>query len=145
MYGDQPQPQPGAYGEPYRANPKNGLGIAAIIVAIIALLIFLIPVVGLVLGLVGLVLSIVALRRVKKGVASNRGVALGALIVSILAVVIGLVWTGLFVWGIAFAADNGGEEYTNCVARAGQDQVAVEACTNSFTNDILGELGIESR
>lgn len=142
MYGDQPQPQPGAYGEPYRANPKNGLGVAALIVAIVGALAFWVPVLGLVLGVVGIVLAIIALRRVKKGVASNRGVALAALIVGILAAVAGLVVTALSAWVLWFAADNSGDLQA-CLDTA-TTQTQIDACSQQFGNDLLDELGIET-
>lgn len=141
MYGDQPQPT-GGYGEPYRANPKNGLGIAALVVAVVAALTFWVPVLGLVLGVVGIVLAVVALRRVRKGVANNRGVGLAALIVSILAAVAGLVVTALAAWVLWFAADNS-QDLQACLDSA-TTQTQIDACSQQFGDDLLGELGVQT-
>jgi len=141
MYGDQPQPA-GGYGEPHRANPRNGLGVAALVVAVVAALTFWVPVLGLVLGLVGLVLALVALRRVRRGVANNRGVALAALIVSILAAIAGLVVTALTAWVLWFAADNSGDLQA-CLDTA-TTQTQIDACSQQFGDDLLDQLGVQT-
>lgn len=143
MYGDQPQPQPGAYGEPYSTRPKNGLAVVALVFGIVALLVCWIPVVGLVLAVVGLILGIVGLRRARKGLATNRGVALGAVVVGVVATVASLVATVLIGWFAYTAWNNGGAEYANCAAQAGQNEAALEQCEQQYGNEILDFFGVD--
>lgn len=100
--GDQGYGQPGAAGHEDAgaaghggapASPKNGLGITALIVAIIALIFCWLPVVGTVLAIVGLILGFVARGRVKRGQATNGGMALAAIVISALALIINIAVT----------------------------------------------------
>src|SRR5690606_40465670 len=91
------QPQPNPYGQPpggypvppppppyggYPGHPaaptapQNGLGIAALVVAIVALLFFWSVLGGIVGGIVAVILGVLAPGRVKRGAATNGGVAL---------------------------------------------------------------------
>lgn len=86
-YGNAPPP---GYGQ----APRNGLGIAALVFGIIALLgawIPLVNIVSIVLAIVGIVLGIMALRRVKRGEATNRGMSITGLLLSVAALVLALV------------------------------------------------------
>ncbi|CAN5551071.1 hypothetical protein BH24ACT13_BH24ACT13_07940 [soil metagenome] len=85
-YGQQP---PG-YGQGYPATqPRNGLGIAALVVGIFALIlaIFFFPL-GLLLAVVAIVLGIFAIRRVSKGQATNRGMAISGVVLGVLALIV---------------------------------------------------------
>lgn len=82
---------PGAYPGGAPARLQNGLGLASLIVGIIALITSIIPLFGFPLGVVGLVLGILGLGRAKRGLATNRGVALAGVILSSLALLIAIV------------------------------------------------------
>jgi amino acid transporter len=76
---------------------SSGLAIAGMVLGIIGIVISFTPclwMVGIVPVLVGLILSFIALRRVKAGKASGRGMAMGGLICSII---------GIVVWFIAMS------------------------------------------
>ena len=93
-YGGQ-----GGYGQ---RQPRNGLGIASLVLGILALLGSWVPVLGIgagILAIVGLVLGIIGMRRAKRGEATNRGVALAGTILSALALLAAIVLT--VVWGLA--------------------------------------------
>jgi hypothetical protein len=103
-YGDQPAQ--GGYGQPaaqggYGApEPKNGIGIAAVVTAVIALLLSWVPFLGGLVALAGIVLGFVARGRVKRGEATNPGMALIALILSVVALLINIaiVLGGIFLF-----------------------------------------------
>lgn len=83
--------------------PSNGLGIAALVLGIVALLIALIPVIGILgglLGIVGVILGTLGLAKVRRHQATNRGVALTGIILSVLAILVAVVW-GLLI-GVVF-------------------------------------------
>jgi len=79
--------------------PKNGPGTASLVLGIVGLVLFFGP--GALLGLIGAALAVIGLRRARKGIASNRGVALAGLITSVLAVVL----SSIFLNGIAKALE----------------------------------------
>jgi hypothetical protein len=81
--------------------PKNGPGTASLVLGIVGLVLFFGP--GALFGLIGAALAVIGLRRARKGIASNRGVAIAGLITSMLAVVLSLI----FLNGIAKALECG--------------------------------------
>jgi hypothetical protein len=92
-----------AYPVAVQQAPRNGLGIAALILGIVGVVIGIIPfffwVAG-ILGVIGLILGFVGRGRVKRGEASNGTMALWGIITSAVAVVVSIV--GLVIL-IAFA------------------------------------------
>ncbi|HZI98590.1 MAG TPA: DUF4190 domain-containing protein [Actinomycetales bacterium] len=98
-YGQPAAPgynEPG-YG-PGAAAPKNGLGTAALVLGIIGLLLAFIPVIGILgglLGIVGVILGVIARGKVKRGDATNGGVALVGIILSVLAILITIAYVVL--------------------------------------------------
>lgn len=124
-------PPPGGY--PIPVAPRNGLGAAALVVAIVALLGSFSVVGGIVGGIVAVVLGLVARGRVKRGEATNGGVALAGILLGVFAVVVGLVfiavWVGLF-------REVGARDYFDCLQRAGQDRAEVQACAERFRRSV---------
>lgn len=97
-YGQAPYGPPPGY-DPYAPAapaPRNGLGIAALVVGIVALALAWIPLVGFV-GLVAVVLGIIALSRVRRGLATNRGVSITGVVLGAVAVVAAIGWVVLLV------------------------------------------------
>lgn len=125
-------PPPMQYGDYYSAAataPKNGLGIAALVVAIVALISSVSVFGGILLGIVAVILGVIGRGRVKRGEADNGGVALAGIILGIISIIAGLafiaIWVGLF-------KDVGGGGYIDCLQRAGQDRTAVQQCSDQF-------------
>lgn len=120
-----------AYGTPPAAAPRNGLGIAALVLGILGFLTSWIAVGGL-LGLAALGLGIAGLRRANRREATNRGMAITGIVLGALSVLIGLLVT----IGVASFFNNGGRELTDCLADAGQDQAAAEQCRRDFEDQL---------
>jgi hypothetical protein len=86
-----PQQQPVA--------PRNGFGITALALSLIGLLFCLMPItgfIGLGLGLLGFLFAALGLGRVRKGVATNKGMSIAGLILSVLAIVGGFIAMKMF-------------------------------------------------
>jgi hypothetical protein len=93
--------------------PKNGPGTASLVLGIVGLVLFFGP--GALLGLIGAALAVIGLRRARRGIASNRGVAIAGLITSVLAVGLSLI----FLNGIAKAVECGNHaKYPTPASRA---------------------------
>ena len=95
---NEPAPQPVPvimYAPVATAKPANGLGTAGMITGIIAVTTFWVPVFSLaspILAILGIVFGAIGLNRVKRGTATNRGVAKAGLICGITYwIVMGLV------------------------------------------------------
>jgi lysylphosphatidylglycerol synthetase-like protein (DUF2156 family) len=98
-------------------EPKNGLGIAALILGIIGLVSGLIPFFfwfAIAMGVVALVLGLVGRARVKRGVATNRKSALFGVLTGVGAIAIG-IWGATIVFGAVNQLDEDLSEISNDV------------------------------
>ena len=123
-YGGYPgYPGYSGYAGPPQSEPKNGLGLAALILAIIGLLLCWSVAGGIVLGVVAVILGFLGRGRVKRGEADNGGVAIAGIALGFVAIIAGLVFIPIY---IGLFDSVGGTDYIDCVTRAGSDQAAVQ-------------------
>ena len=134
-------PPPMPYGDYYPGAPvtlRNGLGVTALVLALIALLASCSVAGGLVFGIAAVILGILGRGRVKRGEANNGGVALTGIVLGALAVVISLAF-------IAFYAgvfnNYGGRELMDCVQQAGNDNDKVQVCMDEFQQRLEQQTG----
>ncbi|MCH9666555.1 MAG: DUF4190 domain-containing protein [Actinomycetia bacterium] len=138
--GYPPPPRYGDYGGGYpppgAGAPKNGLGVASLVVAIIALFSV---VGGVVLGVVAIILGFLGRGRVKRGEANNGGVAMAGIVLGVLSIIVSIVVIGIAIWGFN---EVGGTDYVECLSRAGSDQQAVQDCADRFTQRVEDQFSI---
>ena len=137
-YGQQPgygAPQ-GGYDQPYGASPRNGAGLASLILGVIGLLLCWLLGIGIVPGIIGLILGVVGMRRAKRGLATNRGVAIAGVVTSALAIIASAVVIAILIAFGNFLANNGGQGFLDCVSRAGQDQAAAQQCATEYGENL---------
>ena len=130
-----PPPPPGyeqgGHGTP-PAAPRNGLGVAALVLGILGLVGAWVPIVGIgggVLGLVAVILGIVGRKRAARGQATNGGLALAGIITGALAVVLAVVVT---IVSVQAFNRSGGADLIQCMTEAQGDQAAIEQCEQQF-------------
>jgi Domain of unknown function (DUF4190) len=131
-----PPPQPYAGYTPPPTAPRNGLGVAALVVAIIALLTV---VGGVVLGVVAIILGFIGWGRARRGEANNGGVAVAGIILGFLSIIEAVVVIGFAVWGFDRA---GGTDYVDCLSNAGNDEQAIQQCADQFRDRVENEFSI---
>lgn len=134
-YPPPPPPPPYAGYMPPTA-PKNGLGVAALVVAIIALLSV---VGGVVLGVVAIILGFIGWGRARRGEANNGGVAIAGIVLGFLSIIEAVVVIGFAVWGFDRA---GGTDYVDCLSNAGNDEQAIQQCADQFRDRLENEFSI---
>jgi hypothetical protein len=91
------QPLPPA--QQQAAPPRNGFGTAGFVLGLIGLIFSPIPIIGVVawpLVIVGLVLSLIGFHRAHKGRATNRGLAVAGIVLSVIGLVICILWVAAF-------------------------------------------------
>jgi hypothetical protein len=134
-----PPPVPYSGFTPPPTGPKNGLGVAALVIAIVALVSVWSVFGGVILGLVAVVIGFAARGRVKRGEATNGGVAIAGIVLGFLAIVVGLlfipIWIGVFKYV-------GGTDYVDCLSKAGSDQNAIQKCADQFRNRIESSFSV---
>ncbi|WP_130291581.1 DUF4190 domain-containing protein [Pseudonocardia sediminis] len=132
---NQPPPQqwgpPPNYQQPhYAPAPRNGLGIAALVLGICGFLSGLIPFFfwfALIAGVIGLILGLVGFSRTRKGVATNKKTSIAGVVLSVLSVAMGIWGAVILFQGLnQLATDLGAPTNTApaAVAPAGQMQDA---------------------
>jgi hypothetical protein len=128
------------YGDYYQsapAAPKNGLGIAALVVAVIALLGSFSVIGGILGGVVAVILGVIGRSRAKSGEATNGGVALAGVVLGVIAIIVSLVFIPIYV---GLFKDMGGGGYLECLQQAGQDRSAVEQCSDELRQTMSNRL-----
>lgn len=143
--GSQPYPPPqyggyGGYPVPPPANmPRNGLGTAALILAIVGLVLCWSIAGGVILGLCAVIIGFVARGRVKRGEATNGGVAVAGIVLGVVAIIAGLVFIPIY---IGLFDQVGGSDYVDCLSRAGNDTEAQQRCADEFTRRVEDKFSI---
>jgi hypothetical protein len=131
-----PPPQPYSGFTPPPTGPRNGLGVAALVVAIIALLSV---VGGVVLGVVAIILGFLGLGRARRGEATNGGIAVAGIVLGLISIIEAVVVIALAVWGFNEA---GGTDYIDCVSKAGNDGQAIQQCADQFRDRVENQFSI---
>jgi hypothetical protein len=131
-----PPPQPYSGFTPPPIGPRNGLGVAALVIAIIALLSV---VGGVVLGVVAIILGFLGLGRARRGEATNGGVAVAGIVLGLVSIIEAVVVIALAVWGFNEA---GGTDYIDCVSKAGNDEQAIQQCADQFRDRVENQFSI---
>lgn len=136
-YPYPPYPGYAGYSVP-PAAPRNGLGVASLVAAIAGLVTALSVIGGVGLGAVAVLLGFLGQARVRRREADNGAVAITGIVLGVLAVLAGLACIFIYI-GIWKTA--GGDDYVNCMSRAGSDPVAQQQCTDRFREHFEHRLG----
>lgn len=151
--GTPPGPYPGGYppppmpyGDYYSgapaAAPRNGLGVAALVLAILALPASCTVVGGVVLGLAAVILGFLARGRVSRGEANNGGVALTGIVLGFLAVIVS---AAMAFFAVQIFNEYGGQDMVSCIQDAGGDNTRVQECMDQFQQRVEEQTGQSGR
>ncbi|GAA2817550.1 DUF4190 domain-containing protein [Streptomyces showdoensis] len=92
--------QPG-YGQPgWQQAPSNGMGTTSMVLGIIAVAGFCMYGLGIVLGVLALVFGIIGLKKVNRGEATNRGMAIAGVVLGAIGTLVSAVFLGFIIWAI---------------------------------------------
>ncbi len=146
QYQNQPGSYPGGYLPPPASGyppppvePKNGLGTASLVLAIVALISFWTVFVAVVLGPVAVVIGFLGRGRVKRGSANNGGVAIAGIVLGALAIIAGLAFIPIYtvVW-----KDVGGDDYLDCIQKADNNRLQQQRCADQFRQNVQDRLSV---
>ena len=122
------------------AAPRNGFGIAALVLGILAIVLCWTVYGGIILGILAIIFAVLGMRRAKRGEATNRGMAISGLVTGIIGLVIAVVLIaigGVFLSIFGSSVNN----YQSCMKQAGSDQGAQTQCMQQYQNDIQNKIG----
>jgi hypothetical protein len=134
-----PPPQPYSGFAPPPTGPRNGLGTAALALAIVGLLFCWTVAGGVILGLCAVIIGFVGQGRVKTGEATNGGVAISGIVLGFLAIIVSLVFIPIWI-GVFDAV--GGTGYVDCLSKAGSDDKAIQQCADQFRDRVENQFSI---
>ncbi|WP_409184618.1 DUF4190 domain-containing protein [Amycolatopsis sp. VS8301801F10] len=89
-----PAPHPAPAAPP--APPKNGLGTAGFVLGLVGLIFAFLPIIGIIawpLVILGIIFSALGFVRTRSGKATNKGLSIAGLVLSVIGLVICIVWT----------------------------------------------------
>ncbi|WP_329121244.1 DUF4190 domain-containing protein [Streptomyces sp. NBC_01353] len=104
-----PAGMPGMPPQPPFQQPRNGLGVTALVLGIVGLLFAIFPFsfwLGGILGVLALIFGIIGHSRGRKGEATNTGMALTGLILGALSIVVSIVWLIVVVTAVKDIAED---------------------------------------
>jgi hypothetical protein len=81
------------------ARPSNGLGTSGFVVGLIGLVFSFLPIIGVIawpLVILGIIFCAVGIRRVNRGAATNKGVAIAGLVLSLIGLLMCVLWVAAF-------------------------------------------------
>jgi hypothetical protein len=88
---------------------KNGLGTAGFVLGLVGLIFAVIPIIGIIawpLTILGLIFGVIGTLRANRGQASNKGLAITAVVLSAIGLVICVIWTAAFGKAVNDAANS---------------------------------------
>ena len=117
-------PPPAARSEYRTAEPRNGMGVAALVVGVVSLVLAILVITSpfaFILGIIAIILGAVGMSRASKGVATNRGQALAGLFTGLLSILIAIV-VGASLIGLFTENESDLRNFGNCMRQADNDR-----------------------
>lgn len=133
-----PYPVPYPY-PPAPLAPQNGLGIAALSVAVLGLLASPSVLGGVALGVVAVALGFAGRARALRGEADNGGVAIAGVVLGFLAVATGIAFIVIY---FSLFKGVGGDQYLHCMEQAGSNRAGQQQCADQLRDRIGSEFGV---
>lgn len=130
---------PGYLPPPPPVAPKNGFGVAALVLAVVGLLAVATVLAPIALGAIAVVAGAVGHGRAKRGTANNDGVAIAGIVLGALAIVVGVAF--IAIW-MAVWKDVRGGDYIACMQKAGNDPAAEQHCADQFRHSVQDRLHV---
>ncbi|MER5967755.1 DUF4190 domain-containing protein [Streptomyces sp. NPDC002057] len=92
----------GYTGQPgWQQPPSNGMGTTSMVLGIIAVAGFCLYGLGAILGILALIFGIIGLKKVGRGEATNRGMAIAGIVLGAIGTLVSAVFLGFIIWAIA--------------------------------------------
>ncbi len=117
-------PPPAARSDYRAAEPRNGMGVAALVVGVVSLVLAILVITSpfaFILGIIAIILGAVGMSRASKGVATNRGQALAGLLTGLLSILLAIV-VGASLIGLFVENESGLRRFGNCMRQADNDR-----------------------
>jgi len=136
--GGYPQAQPPAGYEQYQqypAQPRNGFGVAALVLGLLALLLSWTIIGGILLGVPALIFGLLGRARAKRGEANNGGMSVAGVVLGVIGLLIAI---GIIAFGVLTFNSPAGRDYQQCIEQSGGNPAELEQCASEFSRQFGG-------
>jgi membrane protein implicated in regulation of membrane protease activity len=120
------------YGAPV-AQPRNGFGVAALVLGVLAVLSSWTVIGGLVLGILAVIFGLLGRGRVRRGEATNGGLSVAGTVLGAVGVLIAVVLIALAVSVLNTPA---GRRYRQCLEQSAGNTTLIERCMTDFSQQL---------
>jgi Domain of unknown function (DUF4190) len=122
------------YGAP-SVRPRNGFGIAALVLGLLALVLSWTIIGGIVFGILALIFGLLGRARAKRGESTNGGLSVAGVVLGVIGLLIAI---GLLVLGVSLLNSPAGQSYRQCLQQAGGDPARMQQCASELGRQLGG-------
>jgi hypothetical protein len=122
------------YGAP-PVRPRNGFGIAALVLGLLALVLSWTIIGGIVFGILALIFGLLGRARAKRGESTNGGLSVAGVVLGVIGLLIAI---GLLVLGVSLLNSPAGQSYRQCLQQAGGDPARMQQCASELGRQLGG-------
>lgn len=126
-YGQSP-----GYGAP---PPRNGFGVAALVLGLLALVLSWTIIGGIVFGILALIFGLLGRARAKRGEATNGGLSIAGVVLGIIGLLIAI---GLVAFLVSILNSPAGQNYQQCLQQSDGDSAKIQQCFSEFSRQVGG-------
>ncbi|HXT44548.1 MAG TPA: DUF4190 domain-containing protein [Pseudonocardiaceae bacterium] len=112
------------------AQPRNGFGVAALVLGLLAVVSSWTIIGGLVLGILAVIFGVLGRGRASRGEATNGGLSVAGIVLGAVGVVITIVLIAL-AWSLLNSP--AGQNYRECLQQSAGSPSLVERCASEFS------------
>ncbi|MCD2193990.1 DUF4190 domain-containing protein [Actinomycetospora endophytica] len=105
-------------------RPRNGMGIAALVLGILAILSCWTAAGGVLFGILAIVFGVIGAGRARRGVANNRGVAIAGIVTGVLGLIVGIIFVVIGIFVGFFFVSGGGQAVFQQAQQCAQQRIA---------------------
>lgn len=121
---------------PGESSPRNGFGVAALVLGVFALLLSWTIVGGIIFGILALIFGLLGRARAKRGESTAGGLSIAGVVLGIVGLLIAI---GLIAVGASIINSPTGRSYQQCVEQSGGDPVKIRQCAEEFERHFGGQ------
>ena len=112
------------------APPRNGFGVAALVLGLLAVVSSWTIIGGIVLGILAVVFGVLGRGRARRGEATNGGMSVAGIV---LGVVGALIAVALIALAMSLLNSPAGQSYRQCLERSAGNPNRIEQCATEFS------------
>ena len=112
------------------AQPRNGFGVAALVLGVLAVVLSWTVIGGIVLGILAVIFGVLGRGRARRGEATNGGFSVAGIVLGAVGLIITIVLIAL---AVSILNTPAGQNYRQCLQQSAGDRNLIEKCATEFS------------